>query len=305
MFNNFFRVFKFGWQEISRNIGIAIGTIFIIFIALCLVGGTFLLRGMSENLITTLENKVDVSVYFKDDAKEEDVLLVKKQIEEFPEVKEVEYISKEKALETFKETHKNNQLLMESLTEIGSNPLPSSLNIKAIQASSYENLTNFLMNGEYKNIIEKINWSENQAIIERLFSISNAVKTGGFAASLILVLIAVIVTFNTIRLAIYSKREEIETMKLIGATNWFIRGPFVVQGLITGFFAGLIAFLFFYGVEMGLSSRGLGIFGELGFFNFFEENILLFLIIQIGGGIIISTFASLLAVQRYLKTEKN
>ena len=169
MFNNFFRVFKFGWQEISRNMGISIGTIFIIFIALCLVGGTFLLRGMSENLIATLENKVDVSVYFKDDAKEEDVLLVKKQIEEFPEVKEVEYISKEKALETFKETHKNNQLLMESLTEIGSNPLPSSLNIKAIQASSYENLTNFLMNGEYKNIIEKINWSENQAIIERLF----------------------------------------------------------------------------------------------------------------------------------------
>ncbi len=301
MFDNFFRVFKFGWQEVSRNMGISIGTIFIIFIALCLVGGTFLLRGMSENLISTLENKADISVYFKDEAKEEDILVVKKQIEDFPGIKEVEYISKEKALESFKETQKNNQVLMESLAEVGGNPLPSSLNIKATEVFSYESLANFLSSGEYKDLIEKINWSETQTIIERLFSISNAIKIGGLATSLILVLIAIAVTFNTIRLAIYSKREEIETMKLIGATNWFIRGPFVVQGLITGLVAGLVAFLFFYGIEAGLSPQSLGIFGELGLFNFFEENILLFLLLQVGGGVIISTFASLVAIQRYLK----
>jgi cell division transport system permease protein len=90
-------------------------------------------------------------------------------------------------------------------------------------------------------------------------------------------------------------------MKLIGATDWFVRGPFLIQGLITGLFAGIFSFLFFYGIENGVSPQNLGIFGELGFLNFFEENILFFLLIQLGGGILISIFASFLATQRYLK----
>lgn len=300
MFTNFFRVFKFGWHEFSRNIGISLGTIFVIFIALSLGGGTLLLRGMSEKLIMTLQEKVDVSVYFKEETKEKNVLLIKEKVENIPEVKSVEYISKEKALETFKETHKDSPLLIESLAEIGSNPLPASLNIKAAQASSYEKLANFLEEGEYKGLIEKVNYRQNQAIIERLFSISGSIKQGGVVVSIILIFIAVIVTFNTIKLAIYSKREEIENMKLIGATSWFARGPFLVQGIIIGFLAGIFAFLFFYGVEAGVSPSSLGVFGELGFLNFFEENILIFLLVQIGGGILISIFSSFLAVQKYL-----
>ncbi len=301
MFTNFFRVFKFGWHDFSRNIGISIGTIFIIFIALFLMGGTLFLRGMAENLITSLQEKVDVSVYFKPDVPEEDALLVKQKIENFPEVEKVEYVSKDEALKSFKENYKDNSLVMESLNEIGGNPLPASLNIRAAQASSYESLANFLEKGEFKDLIEKVNYRQNEAIIERLFSISNSIEKGGFVASIILVLIAVLVTFNTIRLAIYSKRKEIETMKLLGATNWFVRGPFLVQGLITGLFAGVVSFLFFYGIDICLSPQSFGIFGDLGLLSFFEEHILLFLLIQVGGGTLISMFASLLATQKYLK----
>ncbi|HOK35271.1 MAG TPA: permease-like cell division protein FtsX [Candidatus Pacearchaeota archaeon] len=301
MFTNFFRVFKFGWQEVSRNIGVSLGTIFIIFVAVFLVGGTLLLRGMTENLISTLQSKVDISVYFKLDVKEEDALLVKERIENFPEVEKVEYVSKEDALKSFKERYQDNSLVIESLNEIGDNPLPSSLNIQATEASSYENLANFLEKGEFKDLIDKVNYRQNKTIIERLFSISNNIKEGGFIISIILVIIAVLVTFNTIRLAIYSKREEIETMKLLGATNWFVRGPFLIQGLITGLLAGLISFLLFFVIDHSISPGSFGIFGELGILSFFEENILLFLLIEIGGGVIISMFATLLATQKYLK----
>lgn len=301
MFTNFFRVFKFGWKDFSRNIGISIGTIFIIFIALFLIGGTLFLHGMTNNLIANLQEKVDVSVYFKPDIKEEDALKVKEKLEQFPEVKEVEYVSKDEALKNFKEANKNNSLIIQSLEEVGGNPLPPSLNIKATQASSYQNLTNFLEQGEFKNLIDKVNYHQNQPIIEKLFSISKGIKEGGLIASAILLIIAIIVTFNTIRLAIYSKREEIETMKLIGATNWFVRGPFLVQGLITGLIAGIVSFLFFYGIATGVSPQNLGIFGELGFSTFFEQYIFLFFLILVGGGVLITMFASFLAIQKYLK----
>jgi len=301
MFVNFFRVFKFGWQEISRNIGVSLGTIFIMFIALTLVGGTLVLQRLSENLVATLQEKADISVFFKENVKEEDISKIKEKIENFPEVKEVEYISKEEALENFKKVHKDNPSIIESLQLIGKNPLPASLNIRADSSSAYEKLANFLEKGEYKDFIEKVNYRQNQLIINRLFSISDNIKTGGLIISCILIFIAFVVTFNTIRLAIYSRRKEIAIMKLIGATNWFVRGPFLIQGILVGLFAGTLSFLLFYGIDSALSPGNLGIFGELGLGNFFEENVLMLLLIQLGGGILLGLISSFFATQRYLK----
>lgn len=301
MLTNFFRVIKFGGQNLSRNFGISIGTIFIMFTVLFLVGGVLLLNTMSQTLVSSIEKKVDVSVYFKTNTKEQDILIVEKRLEKFPEVEEVEYVSKEMALQRFKENHKNNKLLMESLSEIGSNPLPASLNIRAQNTESYASLANFLERGEFKNLIEKVNWKENKTIIEKLFSISDAIKKGGIAASLILIFVAVVVTFNTIRLAIFSKREEIETMKLIGSTNWFVRGPFIIEGILIGLIAGVLSFLLFLAIDSFLLPSSLGFFGELGLLTFFEKNVFLLLLVQIIGGMFLGAFSSFLAAQRYLK----
>jgi len=301
MFVNFFRVFKFGWQEISRNLGISVATIFIMFISLTLVGGTLVLQRLSKNLVMTLQEKADISVFFKEDTKEEDIYKIKERIENFPEVKEVEYVSKEKALEKFKEVHKDNPSIMESLQLIGKNPLPASLNIRADSSAAYEKLANFLEKGEYKDFIEKVNYRQNQMIIDRLFSISENIKTSGLIISCILIFIAFVMTFNTIRLAIYSRRKEIAIMKLIGATNWFVRGPFLIQGILVGLFAGIISFLLFYGIDSLLSPDNLGIFGELGLADFFEENVLTLLLIQVGGGVLLGLVSSFFATQKYLK----
>jgi cell division transport system permease protein len=297
---NFFRVIKFGGQALVRNIGISIGNIFIMFIILCLMGGVLLLNSMAKTLITSLEKKVDVSVYFKPDTKEDDILKLQERLKKFPEVKEVEFVSKEMALQRFKETHKENKLLMESLKEVESNPLPASLNIRADTTESYAKLANFLEKGEFKDLIEKVNWKENKTIIEKLFSIASAIKTGGILGSAILVFVAVVVTFNTIRLAIFSKREEIETMKLVGATNRFVRGPFIVEGILIGMIAGTLSFLLFLLID-SLLPQSLGFFGELGVLNFFENNILYLILIQVFGGAFLGAFSSFLATQKYLK----
>lgn len=301
MLTNFFRVFKFGWQEFLRNVGISLGTIFIMFIALSLVAGTLFFKGISESLITTLKEKIDISVYFKPDTKEEDIFKTREKLENFPEVEEVEYVSREKALEIFKEKHKDDPQIMEALNEIGNNPLPASLNIKASSAQSYAAISNFLEKGEFKNLVDKVNYKQNKLIIEKLFSILSTVKKGGLVTNLLLILIAVVVTLNTIRLAIYAKKREIEIMKLVGATDGFVRGPFLVQGLLLGLFAGFFSFMVFYVINLLFPSQGSLIFAELGFLNFFEKNILLFLLIQVGGGIVLGAVSSLVAVQRYLK----
>lgn len=301
MFTNFFRVFKFGWQELSRNIGISLGTIFIMFIALSLITAILFSREMTKNLIISLEEKVDISVYFKKEAEENALMTVKEKIENFPEVKEVEYVSREKALENFKERYKDTPWAMEALEMIGDNPLSASLNIRANDSLSYANLANFLENGEFKDIVDKVNWRQNRAIIEKLFSISSNIEKGGIVISSVLICIVLVVIFNTVRLAIYSKKEEIETMKLIGATNWFARGPFLVQGLFIGLLGGILSFLFFYVVNSAFSPDSFGIFGELGFFTFFRTNILEILSIQILGGVVLGVFSSFLACQKYLK----
>ena len=301
MLTNFFRVFKFGWQEFLRNVGISLGTIFIMFIALSLVAGTLFFKGISESLITTLKEKIDISVYFKPDTKEEDIFKTREKLENFPEVEEVDYVSREKALEIFKEKHKDDPQIMEALNEIGNNPLPASLNIKASSAQSYAAISNFLEKGEFKNLVDKVNYKQNKLIIEKLFSILSTVKKGGLVTNLLLILIAVVVTLNTIRLAIYAKKREIEIMKLVGATDGFVRGPFLVQGLFLGLFAGFFSFMVFYVINLLFPSQGSLIFAELGFLNFFEKNILLFLLIQVGGGIVLGAVSSLVAVQRYLK----
>jgi len=301
MLTNFLRVFKFGWQEFLRNIGISVGTIFIMFIALSLLAGTLFLKGISESLITTLKEKIDISVYFKSTTQEGDIFKAKEKLENFPEVEEIDYISREKALEAFKEKHKNDPQIMDALNEIGNNPLPASLNVRASSAQSYAAISNFLEKGEFKNLVEKVNYRQNRLIIEKLFSISALIKKGGLAISLFLIFIAVVVTLNTIRLAIYAKRKEIEIMKLVGATDGFVRGPFLIQGILLGLFAGFLSFMVFYGVDILFPSEGSLIFAELGFSNFFGKNILLFLLIQIGGGIILGAISSLVAIQKYLK----
>ena len=294
------RIIRSGWLNFSRNSGLSLATIFIMVMTISLVTSLFLFRDITQFLISGLQEKVDISVYFKEAAPEEDILLFGEEIKKNPEVKNVEYVSREAALESFTQRYKDNQVIMESLGEVG-NPLLASLNIKAREASQYMTVANFLETSSYKNLIDKVDYYQRKPVIERIFSITSAINKTGISFSLILAIVAILVAFNTIRLAIYNSKEEISFMRLVGASDWFIRGPFLVQGAISGFAAAIITLLIFTGALFFLGPKLEILFLGLNIFNSFTGNLGILFLIQIFTGVGLGVVSSIIAVRKYLK----
>ncbi|MBZ9578368.1 ABC transporter permease [Patescibacteria group bacterium] len=301
MFTPLKRIFRSGWSSFRRNGGLSLATIFIVVMTISLITFLFLFREVSQFLISDLEEKVDISVYFREDSSTGEILEAKTGLSKIPEVKDIEYISRQEALERFVQRHKDDPLLMESLEEVGENPFLASLNIKAWQASQYETLASFLNNAPFKDLVEKVDYHQRKPIIERLFSITSTINKVGIGISLILVTISFLVAFNTVRLAIHNQRKEISIMRLVGASNWFIRGPFLIQGIIAGFLATLITILIFT-LVCWISSPKLEILlPGLDIYSFFLSNFWILLVIQLATGIGIGIIPSLIAIRRHLE----
>lgn len=295
------RIFKSGWLNFRRDGGIALATVFILFMAVFLVSGLFLLRDASQFLISNIQEKVDISVYFKESSAEEEVLQVGEEISKIPEVKEIEYVSKEMALETFIERYRDDSLLMEALIEVGVNPFLATLNIKAWEAGQYEKIAEFLGGTSFENLIEKVDYYERKPVIERLSSLTAFAQRTGILISIVLIIVAVLVTFNTIRLAILNSCEEIKVQRIVGASNWFIRGPFLVQGAIAGVFATLISLFVFSLICWILAPKIEVLFPGLNLFNFLVKNLKFLIPLQLFTGISLGVISSLIAVRKYLK----
>jgi len=301
MFISLKRIIRSGWLSFARNKWLGIATIFIMTMAIFLVSSLFLLKGATNFLVTSLQEKIDISVYFKADSPEKDILALKTELEKNPEVKDVEYLSRDEVLNNFKEKHKSDDVIIQALEEIGDNPLLAVLNIKANQASQYEAITNFLeSNPIYQNLIDKINYRESKALIDRIFSISSGINLAGLVLSLILGFIAILVAFNAIRMAIYSMREDIAMMRLVGASNWFIRGPFIVQGAIAGGISVLISFSLVLIFVFAFSPNAENILGGFNLLHYFVSNLGIIILIQILTGIGLGIVSSIIAIRRYL-----
>lgn len=301
MFTLIKRIFRSGWQSFSRDGEITVVTLFILFLAISLVTSLFLFKDISQLLISSIQEKVDISVYFKEGIPEEDVLSVKKEIAKIPEVKEIEYISQEQALQSFVERHKDDFTLMESVREVGINPFLASLNIRAWDTNQYGRVSSLLGGSEFGNIIEKVDFYERKSVIEKISSLTSAVSRFGIVFSIILIIVAILVTFNTIRLSIYHLKQEIKVQKLVGASNLYIRGPFLVQGAISGFLASLICLLVFTILTWFLSPRLVSFFPELRLFSLFVNNFWNIFLLQLVTGIGLGVFSSTIAIRKHLK----
>ena len=301
MFTSLKRIFRLGWLSFSRDGGISAATCFILVITIFLVSFLFLLQNVSQFLISELQEKVDISVYFKEIAPEEDILKVEKELSQIPEVKNVKYVSREEALQVFIQRHKDNPVLMESLVEVGGNPFLASLNIKAWEASQYQKVADFLKAARFENLIEKVDYHQRKPVIERIFSLSAAANQTGILLSIVLVVVAILVTFNTIRLAILNQKEEIQIQRLVGASNWFIRGPFLIQGTISGILAVLFSLSIFALICWALSPKIEFFFPDLNLFSFFTKNFWTLFLIQFFTGIGLGVISSTIAIRKYLK----
>ena len=253
-----------------------------------------------------LRNKVDINVYLVTTSVENDILALKTKIESLPEVLSVEYTSREKALENFRLRHENDQITIQALEELGDNPLGATLNIKAKEPSQYEGIANFLneeniLSSEGEKIIDKINYFENRVAIDKLSRIINSAERLGLVLSLALVLVSIMITLNTIRLTIFISREEISVMQLVGASKNYVRGPFVVTGVLVGLFSGFITMILFLPISYWLGGTTENFFIGFNIFSYYLSNFFQILFIVVGSGVAIGAVSSFLAVRKYLK----
>ncbi len=300
------RIVRSGFIGFWRNAYVSLASIFTISIALFVIGATMFVDELLTSSLNTLQSKVDINVYFTPSAPQADIDRLYAAVKAMPEVEFVKYTSREDALTEYRLENQDNEIAMQALESLDENPLGANLAIQANDTTQYEKISKFFEEQQATEspqnpVIDEVSYLDNKEAIDTLSSIINAVERAGFVVMLILLIAAVLITFNTIRLAIYTAREEIAIMRLVGASNMFIRGPFMLQGFMYGFVAGLLALVSFYPIMLWLGPKTEEFF-EYNLLTFYLDNLFYIFFVLAGIGIVLGLVSSLFAVARYLRT---
>jgi len=295
------RIFKAAWQGFVRNGWLSVATIIVMILSILIFSGVLMLNTAFGMAIKTLKEKVDISVYFKAYTPEEDILKIKDEVSGLKEVARVDYISQQQALAIFTEQRKSDPLITKALQELGENPLSASLNIKAKSTNDYPTIVSYIDSSTFKDKLLSVDLADNQKVITRLNSLGKGLQAGTLLLDIVLSLVAIIVAFNTIRMAIFALREEVTIMKLAGASNWFIRGPFLVNGMLCGVIAAFATLILFIPIVLWLGPKAAAFVSGFNMIGYFFSHLGLILLWQLLFGIIIGVVSSFIAITKYLK----
>ncbi len=297
------RTFKEGKENFRRNGWLTFATISILSLSLFIVSLSFLLGMTTQLVLQNLREKVSVSVSFNPDVSEERILGIKDELSKYKkEITSVEYVSREDALKQFLADSGNDPIIAQAVEEIGENPLLASLVIKAVTPEDYPLIVEQIKNSTFQNDISRINYEKNKKIFERLDRINKTTETTGLILGTLFIFVAILITFNTIRITIYSHRQEFEIMRLVGASNIYVRMPFIFEGALYGLVASLVTLVFLAIVAYFIAPLTQGALPQGNFMDLFLD---LFWYI-LGGlillGISLGVLSSAIAIRRYLKT---
>lgn len=298
------RIAKTGIHNFVRNAWLSTAATAVMSVTLTLVAVSYIANVALTSTIQGVVDKIDVSIFLKDSATQEQTDAFRAKLESLENVDGVKYVSKSDALAEYRRQNADNPKLLEAVTETD-NPLPASLQVKAKDPNQLQPITDLANQEDVKPLLadrDAISYSgDRKATIDRIIQTSNFFKLLGIVASIIFVIISTLIIFNTIRMAIFTRREEIEIMKLVGATNWFIRGPFIFEAALYGIIAAVVASIFIYTVIISGTPK-LGNYIETGSItSFLRENVALVVAAELVLGIFIGTASSLVALKRYLK----
>ncbi len=298
------RVIKSGWINFRRNGLVSYAAILVTTITLSVATIIFLFQAVLVNAIVDLKDKVDIAVYFTIDAPEESILSLEQTLEKLPEVARVDYSSADEQVLAFRERHSDDYLTLQALDELGDNPFGGSLLIKAKDSTQYEAIAKVLEGDsqiarDNSQIIERINYSQNKLVIDRLNNLIAGAHKVGFTVTALLALISIVIVYTTVRLTIYMAREEIGIMRLVGASTAYVRAPFIVGGLLYGFFAWVITTILFLPTTYLLGIHATDIIG-INLYTYYLTHLF-----SIGGtvlliGLFLGGISSYLAVRRHL-----
>lgn len=275
-------------------------------VTLFVIGSVIFLTATLDASLNDIKNKVDINVYMTMNASDEQIMSLKKTIEDLPEVKEVVYVSQAEALDNFKARHANNASMLAALDEVDGNPLSAVLNIVAKDPGQYETIANFLqsdsvLSQDNQSIVRKVNYEDNKTAINVLSKIIDSSRKIGFAVTIVLMCISILIIFNTVRLAIYSAREEISVMRLVGASNKYIRGPFIISGVMYGVVAAIVTLAIFYPLTYWLGTATENFFSGINVYKYYIVHFGEIFGIIMGSGVFLGAVSSYLAVRRYLR----
>src|SRR3989338_2709758 len=300
------RVMRWSFASFWRNGFVSLAAVAVMTVTLFVIGSLIFTGTLLRTSIDALKDKVDVNVYFLTSAPEEDILSLKRSLEALPEVAKVEYVSREQALVDFKERHQDDQLTLQSLNELGDNPLGAALNIKAADATNYERIAKFLdqggrLIGDGKtSIIDKVNYYQNKIAIDKLIRVTSSAQTLGLFVILFFAAVSILITYNTIRLTIFISKDEVSVMRLMGASGRYISARFLLQAALYGIAAATIALITFYPVTYWLGPKTADFFFGVNVFRYYLDNFPQFFLLIFGSGIVLGVASSFLAVRRYL-----
>ncbi len=302
----FGRVIKTGLINFVRNAWLAIAAIAVMVITLTIVLFLVIANATFNNTITQITDRIDISVYLKDDISEQQRNDLTTQITQLGNVKSIEYVSKEEALKRYKAQNKENLDLLLAISQTN-NPLPASLAIKPEDPNNLSHIREFLEKSEIKNLqSEETSYSDDRKeAIDKIAAATEFFQRAGVAGVLVFALISVLIIFNTIRMAIFNRREELNIMRLLGASTWYIRGPFVVETIFYGIISAIVSVtlcnILFVVQASAFNANSLGLLDIRYASDYFADKFWLILAIQLTLGILIGAVSSIVATRRYLK----
>lgn len=300
------RIIKSGLQNLVRNLTLAIAAIAVMVITLTIILSSLITSATFNNTIDQITDKIDISVYLKDDVgaqKREEVI---DQFKELSNVKSVEYVSKDQALEDYKKANQDKPDLLAAISQTD-NPLPASLRIKPKDPNKIEEIRTFIESPDIKALqSDATSYSgERKDAIDNIARATRFFQRAGIVGVAVFAFVSMLIIFNTIRMAIFNRRDELQIMRLLGASTWFIRGPFVVETVAYGVIASMLSVIICHFVFVVSSSTlGASSFGLLDInyaSSYFKENFWFILIAQMLIGILIGAVSSVIATRRYLK----
>jgi cell division transport system permease protein len=297
-----YRIIKFSFQDIARNAWLSIVTVTILLLALFSINTLVTVRMISDSAMQAVKEKINISLFIEPETAESEIMALRAQLVNSDKVRDVIYISRQAALGNFRQKYENNQEILAALKELGRNPLSPSLTIIPKNFDESSLLINELRVLD-NPIIESRDFSDNTVILNKIGGITKRVNEVGLFIIAIFILTSLLVVYNSIRVAIYTHRQEIEIMRLVGASNAFIYMPYIVSAFVYSLLSILIVIAVFYPLLtllqpyleaffMGYNVNILAYFVD----NFFGIFGVQFLVI-----LLVNCLASLFAVRRYAR----
>ena len=300
------RIIRTGIVNFVRNAWLAIAAMAVMVVTLTIVLFSLITNATFANTIAQITDKIDISVYLKDDVSSTDRNRLISQLLNLPNVREVKYLSKDQVLENYKQQNAGNEQLLSAVSSTD-NPLPATILVQPRDLNKIQDIKDFLSkSGNQKLQSDEPSYSgDRKAAIDKITHATNILRQVGVFAVLVFAIISVLIIFNTIQMAIFNRRDELTIMRLLGASTWYIRGPFVVENIVYGIFSAIVSVvlikILFMLASSALQASSLGLLDINYAATYFNSHLLLLLTIQLGIGILIGAASSVVATRRYLK----